>query len=321
MFFPTMNLLDILTRFYGILHSYNGVPFWVLTPFRRLTRAIANILLPKYLKAKNRRCGAKERRNVISCTESGNKQKNNKIVVSLTSFPARINNVWQVIICMLNQTLLPDEIILWLSKEQFPTADTIPQSLRELEGDIFKIRMVDDDLRSHKKYYYISLEYVDANVFLIDDDIYYPSTLLEDTWTEYLKHENAVICNFGFHIKYNADGVMESYNTWIPCHEKSSDKNLFFGSGGGTLFQPSKMFKDLTNVELFTKLTPSADDIWLNAMARIAGMEIIIIRNGLILPIANKKNSKLSSVNVGMGQNDIQLKNVSTYYRDKNIWD
>lgn len=304
-----MNLLDIITRFYGLLRSYDGVPFWVLTPFRRLTRAIANFLLPMYLKSINNRI------------ESSYTLKNDKIVVSLTSFPGRINNVWQVIICMLNQTLLPNEIILWLSKEQFPTADTIPYSLRNLEGDIFKIRMVDGDLRSHKKYYYTSLEYADVNVFLIDDDIYYPSTLIEKTWKEYIIHENAVVCNFGFFINYEGDGTMKSYNTWSPCYTKANEGNLFFGSGGGTMFKPSRMYKDLTNIELFSRLTPIADDIWLNAMARMAGMEIIILKNGEILPIANKNNSKLSSMNVGMGQNDVQLNNVCNYYKDTIIWE
>lgn len=220
---------------------------------------------------------------------------------------------------MLDQTLQPDEIILWLSKEQFPTTDTIPESLKVLEGDVFKIRMVDGDLRSHKKYYYASLEYPNDNVFLIDDDIYYPTTLLEDTWAEYLRHKNVVICNYGYYIGYTNDGIMKSYSTWKRNHNKSNDKNLFFGSGGGTLFKPSKMYKDLTNIELASKLTPTADDIWLNAMARIAGQEIVMLDNSLILPIANKENITLSSVNVNMSRNDEQIKNVCEYYKEKGL--
>ena len=313
-----MNLLDIIIQVYGKLHNYKGVPFWILTPFRKTTRAIANILLPRYL-AKYRQQSIVSNKRVISLNKKPS--SGSKIVVSLTSFPARINNVWQVVTCMLNQTLHPDKIVLWLSKEQFPDPNTIPESLRVLEGEIFKIRIVDGDLRSHKKYYYASLEYADDHIFLIDDDIYYSTTLLENTWIEYLKYENAVICNYGYHIGFNNNGMMKSYNTWERCYHKSNDKNLFFGSGGGTLFCPSKMYKDLTNIELSFKLTPTADDIWLNAMARIAKAEIVLLANGLILPINNRENSTLHSVNVGMAQNDEQLKNVRNYYKDKRIWD
>ena len=41
-------------------------------------------------------------------------------IVSFTSFPAMINYVSKVLQRMLIQTVKPDEIILWLSIEQFP---------------------------------------------------------------------------------------------------------------------------------------------------------------------------------------------------------
>lgn len=73
-----------------------------------------------------------------------------KIIVSLTSFPARINNVWLVVECMLRQTVHADKIILWLSKDQFPSDDCIPFSLKKRISDVFEIRMVSGDIRSHK---------------------------------------------------------------------------------------------------------------------------------------------------------------------------
>ena len=81
--------------------------------------------------------------------------------------------------CMLNQTLPPRNIYLWLSKDQFPTEDTIPESLRRLENSIFQIRMVEGDIRSHKKYYYIVKVHPEDYVFLIDDDNSQPLDSLE----------------------------------------------------------------------------------------------------------------------------------------------
>ena len=66
----------------------------------------------------------------------------NGVIISFTSFPARINDVWKVVESLKNQSILPAKIILWLSKEQFPDGSGIPASLKDREGDIFEIRIV-----------------------------------------------------------------------------------------------------------------------------------------------------------------------------------
>ena len=152
-----MNVLNLLTKSYGKLHSYRGIPYWVLTPFRRIIRRVTNVFLPNYL-AKIHRQHLNNRCDVI---------------VSLTSFPARINTVWMVVESLKNQTLRPMKIILWLSKEQFPTKQDIPNSLWECEDSLFEVRIVDGDIRSHKKYYYVLQEYPDKSFVTCDDDIYY----------------------------------------------------------------------------------------------------------------------------------------------------
>ena len=47
-------------------------------------------------------------------------QRPRKIIASLTSYPARINIVPYVIASILNQTMKPDKIILWLGNDRFP---------------------------------------------------------------------------------------------------------------------------------------------------------------------------------------------------------
>ena len=55
-----------------------------------------------------------------------------KIIVSLTTYPGRIDIVHKTIITLLQQTMKPDEVILWLAEEQFPDKK-LPKSLTELE--------------------------------------------------------------------------------------------------------------------------------------------------------------------------------------------
>lgn len=295
-----MSPLDLFTKVYGKLQNYS-MPYWVMTPFRRLVRELANIVLPKYLSRSNKRKVRSEK----------------DLIVSFTSFPARINNVWQVVECMKRQTLQPDKILLWLSKEQFPTEDSIPETLLNRRDEQFDIRMVDGDIRSHKKYYYSAKEFPDALIFLIDDDIYYDTDILRRSMKAYIDYgEKCVVCNYGYQIEY-AMNVCKPYSEWHPIEgKKAVGTDLFFGSGGGTLFRPSDMYKDLTNIFLARQLTPLADDIWLNAMAMKADLTKIMLPHGPLLSIKEKHNVTLSSINNGEGRNDEQINAVKKYYGD-----
>ena len=44
---------------------------------------------------------------------------NNEIIVSLTSYPKRINKIKQTLDSIFNQTIQPDKILLWLSNSEF----------------------------------------------------------------------------------------------------------------------------------------------------------------------------------------------------------
>lgn len=294
-----MTILDLFVDSYSLLKNY-GMPYWVMTPARRIVRQMANKYLPIYLskptKPSDMRC--------------------NGLIVSLTSFPARINDVWQVVECMKRQTLLPGKIILWLSREQFATKESIPQNLRDREDDLFSIRLVEGDIKSHKKYYYVCKEYPENLIFLVDDDIYYDTGIINRSVRAYKRYnESCVVCNYGYQIKYDLEGCLP-YSIWKPIEGKKVGKDLFFGSGGGTLFRPSDLYKDLLNIDLAMNLSPLADDIWLNAMVYKKALTKVILPNGPLLTIDIDENVTLTSVNNGMGRNDDQLLAVRQHYGD-----
>ena len=141
------------------------------------------------------------------------------VIVSLTSFPKRIGNVWQVVVCLLQQTILPSKIFLWLSKDQFKTEDDIPIHLLSMQNDIFEIRLVDGDARSHKKYLYVCREYPDSLVFLVDDDIYYPTDILEKSLNVYKKYPHSIVCNYGAQIRFDSKGRHLPYSQWGKMYD------------------------------------------------------------------------------------------------------
>ena len=76
-------------------------------------------------------------------------KRETKIIVSLTTFPGRINTVDKTISTLLTQTLKPDEVILWLAESQFPNKE-LPEQLTKLQQYGLTIKWC-EDLRSYKK--------------------------------------------------------------------------------------------------------------------------------------------------------------------------
>lgn len=276
-----------------------------LKPLRFLVRTLGNLHLKHCF-----------RYNTAKFQCSG---KSEDVIVSLTSFPARINNLWIVVESLLRQTVRPQKIIIWLSKDQF-TSQSIPLSLQELEPRGVEIRFVDRDIKSHKKYYYVFQEYPTSLILLADDDIIYPSDMLEKLIGLYMssKHEKRIAHVYGYKMKFNPDGTLMPYNTWGALYSSSEGRNLFFGSGGGTLLNPADLYKDVTEIENARLLAPLADDVWLNAMARLGGCYYHKLANGPILSVQNRNDETLANSNLSENQNDVQIKNVVSYYL-KNI--
>lgn len=240
-----------------------------------------------------------------------------QIIISLTSFPKRIPTLHIVIECLLRQTYFNKRVILWLSKEQFPSSE-IPSNLLSLCNKGLEVYFVDGDIRSHKKHYYAFKAFPNNLIFLVDDDLFYPSYIVEQSYNLYKKYggNKVIIANYGRKINHSNNGELKSYNTWEISHGNSED--MFFGSGGGTLIRPRDLYKDYLKMDLFLKLTPIADDIWLNAMARLGDNDIFITDDYYPLPVHISNNEKLCTENMGeTNMNDKQLDSLQKYYLQK----
>lgn len=266
---------------------------------RKLVVFLGNLVIP-YLKSNTK------------LVNSGSSDCGKEIIVSLTSFPARINKVHIVIESILNQTVKPHRVILWLSKEQFKNLDDLPTNLLKYIQRGLEIRLVDGDLKSHKKYYYAFKEFPNDYVVLIDDDILYESTFINELLEGF--DGRKIKCRYAFKISRDKTGQLLPYNEWPFIKDKAYGKDVFFGTGGGTIFIPSILPKQTLDINQIIKLCPKADDVWLNAMVRINKLEIIKKYIGLPFPIVNKKSSTLYQENVGMSMNDIQINEVNSVY-------
>lgn len=251
------------------------------------------------------------------------KDRMNSLVISLTSFPERIDEIKYTIFSLLDQTILPKKIILWLSESQFPGKEKdLPFILLNLKKCGLEINWT-DNIKSYKKLIPPLIQYPDYFIATADDDIYYERNWLEKIWQEHLKYPNEYICHLARKIKFDKNGNLLSYKKW-PSKIRSSNSsflNFPIGCAGG-LYHRNYLFSDILNKKLFFELTPYADDIWFYFMLVKGNTRIRVVRNPCNkLKYVNPYREynlvdgyKLSSINVHNNQNDVYFEKILNYY-------
>ena len=242
---------------------------------------------------------------------------NPDIVVSLTSFPARINKVWLVVETILRQSLKPKSVILWLSKEQFDGVECLPKKLVALEKRGLRIEFVDEDIKSHKKYYYSFIEYPEDCIVTVDDDVFYNTHILEYLWRSHLRYPDCVCCNQSHVMTFDKDGKLLPYSQWR--HNKNEliltpSSSLCPIGIGGILYPPHSLHDMVSSKAVFMECCPRADDIWLKAMSLLNGTSVVQTEyHSMYLPVINKNDVHLSSDNIKHG-NDIQINSLREFF-------
>lgn len=210
------------------------------------------------------------------------KKRSPKIIVSLTSFPQRIPYVYKTVSSLLNQTLKPDYVVLWLAKEQFPNNEKdLPQELLRLTEFGLQIKWC-NDIRSYKKLIPALKEYPNEIIITVDDDIYYDKNMVELLYKSYLKEPQYIHCHRCTKIFYK-NGNLKAKGGGKKYYKKPSFANKLVGVGG-VLYPPHTLYKDITNEELFTELAPTNDDIWFWLMAVLNNVRIKVIQNNIAEP-------------------------------------
>lgn len=301
-------MINFFDKIYSSINDRND--FWTLLKFKSLLRFIIRLFCNMYFPI---HFFISSRRYFLN---KYSKDKPNKIIVSLTSFPLRINRLYLVVECLLRQNMLPDRILLWLSKEQFQNDGDLPKNLINLKKRGLEIYYVDGDIKSHKKYYYSIKYYPKSLIITVDDDIFYPSHFIKKLYLEHLKYPKAIICHRGKEIVQNAN---KGYNDWpLLSMQKGPSRNIFFTSGGGTLFPPGSLHSDVLNKSSFMKYCKNADDVWLNYMALLCSTMIFKTSYcSNLLPVISRNNKHLYTYNIHDNGNNSSIKNLEKIYNMK----
>lgn len=220
-----------------------------------------------------------------------------QVIVSMTSFPAAIQYAAKTIRSILDGSVLPDKLVLYLTFSQFGE-DGVPQELLALaeENAVFEIRNYDRDIRSYRKLIPALHDFPDAVIVTVDDDVHYHKNMLRDLLRLHGQVPGAVLAH---RAKLMKPGL--PYRKWrkyrwyhfLTCKIHSGFTNIQTGVGG-VLYPPHSLNAKMLDVELFTSIAPTTDDIWFWAAAVANGTSIVPVPFGYNKPRGVGKPRKLS---------------------------
>lgn len=244
----------------------------------------------------------------------------NDIVVSLTTFGNRIHNVYLAIESIMQGTVKPNKIILWLAEDEFKDK-RLPKTLQLQQKRGLEIKYC-NDLRSYKKLIPSLLNYPNSCILTIDDDVIYEYDLVERFVNAHIDNPDKICASRMHRIVLDKDNRPVSYLKWNMCISDEQVSLLNFPTGVGGVFYPINCFsKEVFNDKVFMEICPNADDIWFYAMALLNGTKSIWVKNdmpkGCYYPLPQSSDGlwqKNSAVVNNICGNDIQFDNVFDKY-------
>ncbi|PMB36851.1 hypothetical protein CEN47_08230, partial [Fischerella thermalis CCMEE 5319] len=243
---------------------------------------------------------------------------NPEFIVSLTSFPSRIDKVWLTVESVLRQKEKPDKILLWLYSGEFNGKESLPKNLLQLEKRGLEIRFCNENLMPHKKYFYTMQEFPNANVITIDDDMFYPPDLIQKLKIFHEKFPKAIICPITQKIQIQNGKILPNIKWNYEKINSLPSKGYLTMGGGGTLFPKDSLPNDAFDISLIKGKALKADDLWLKIMSVKKHTKVVSIGGEyprFFIPIIRKNDVRLTDSNIGEGQNDKIFKELLDYYK------
>ena len=198
------------------------------------------------------------------------------VVVTLTSYPARIATVNKGIETLLSQTFKPDMVVLWLAVSQFKAKEKdLPAELLALQRRGLSIKWCKEDLKSYKKIIPALRAFPKAILVTADDDLLYGSNWLECLMRGYAQHGEDINIHRATKLYWTGAEFLTSPGGKF-FYPNASSMNKLCG-GAGAVFPPRCFHKDVMRKDLFLKLAPTSDDIWLWAMAVLNGKRVRVV--------------------------------------------
>ncbi|MCL2048560.1 MAG: glycosyltransferase family 2 protein [Defluviitaleaceae bacterium] len=272
---------------------------------------VKKMLLPVYDRVYRKKTLAQMEKYDRSSTQYGlnTEKRDYELVVSFTTFPARIDCAAYVADSMLRQTLKPDRVILNLAECECPP-DKLPQEYANLQARGLTLNFT-ENLGPHKKYLFAMRDFPDSIVVTVDDDVFYPENLLETLFKSYRLEPSCVSAIRAHRMLFKKKRLLP-YNSWAheSFYSEIPQYDLFATGVGGVLYPPKCMHEDLFDIEAIKKVALAADDVWLKFMQLKKQTPVVVasLKKTRLLYVPSSQEVSLWSENRDNNRNDRIIK-------------
>lgn len=191
------------------------------------------------------------------------------VIVSMTSYPARIRGAWVSLESLFRQNFRPFTLVLVLAEAQFP-GKKLPLMIRLMIRKGLKILWVKEDNRSWDHLWPAYAAYPDASIISVDDDKVFPTDLVRVLVEASQRHPGTIIGSRGWEMRLEGQELRFGEG-WVRANLATPSHALFIPPGNGSLYPPNSLPQVAGDTQLMRDVCPRADDVWYWGMARIAG--------------------------------------------------
>lgn len=221
--------------------------------------------------------------------------KNSSFVISVASYPGRIQFIPAVFESLARQTVLPRHAYLVLAEEEWPNR-RVPNYISYMNERGIEIVWTKNNPYAVKMLVPIIEKHPDLGVITFGDDMIYTPNIIKDAVYANRLNCNCIVGQIGrkLYRKGNKLGMMFREQGIADPQTPSSQVYLM---GCGTYYPPKSLHEKVTDLNAITKIVPGrGSDIWFWAAAVAAGTEQVCLGKkadkGLWIPIPQSKKSR-----------------------------
>ena len=238
--------------------------------------------------------------------------KDKKVIVSFTTLPSRFPNIEETLISLINQTRLPDEIVISIPKysvredTQYIVPNIVKKIIEKNKKSSLFIKVPDITiLRSDKDWgpatKFIPLLQRELNkeknknlLIILDDDQVYQRTMISNFIKYHKKHNKSVLCNRGRILK--SDFIYNNSDIILSSKIKTPKPVDIITGVGAYLLIPDMFNSTIWDYEGAPKGAFYMDDIWISGYLAKNNIERLTIPVHSELLIRSKRDLHKSRV-------------------------
>ncbi|SFB11002.1 glycosyltransferase family A protein [Azotobacter beijerinckii] len=194
-----------------------------------------------------------------------------KITINITTTYNRLELCSQTLWSLLNQSALPEKIVVWVSKEAYlidKGIDREPYWVRDLNKikNMIEFKWTTNTGPYRKLFPALAAASEDQIIVYADDDTIYKENWLNLLISKFQEHNEEKIVASRVRIsKRNLFGRHKSYMLWpISKKEVELDSDYLITGVGGVILKKKHIKEDFLTNQDYLKVCPKSDDFWIS---------------------------------------------------------